>query len=332
MLQDLEKFAARSTLIELLPSKEFNLKQVMYRSTTLFISALGRAYNIRATSSFDIIEQLERKSEISENAKHSLMHAVATACKIRLKWYTKCQRQNDVVQNNTGTETAIKMLLDLATKENIISYFQTAYALQCDISKRFKLDKKYFYSNPKLFSSSLYYCLGEKQKFIALIQEYKNIDNEKKTRLFTFDDCMKEYQFIDSKFNSYHTFTSEQDSGNKSLLIKTEKEQHDNLLTAKYFKEFGIYLANIKKYDEALEYFKKEENILKNILDNRNSIKTLFSKPLPKKHCIIDIKTTTPEGPNWEKSTFPHFKKDTYGNNQLATFSNCKKRNRSLLN
>ena len=183
MIEDLEKFAARSTLFELLllSSKEFNLKQVMYRSTTLFISALGRACNVRATSSFDIIEQLEQKSEISENTKQRLMHAVATACELRLKWYMKCKRQNDVVQSNAGNETAFKMLLNCATKESIISYFQTAYALQCDISKRFQLDKKYFYSNPRLFSSSLYYGLGEKEKFIALTQEYKNINDEKKS-------------------------------------------------------------------------------------------------------------------------------------------------------
>ena len=322
MLKDLDKFAARSTLLELLPSKELNLKQVMYRSTTLFVSALGRAYNIQATSSFDIIEQLEAKGKIKENTKQRLMHAVAIACEIRLKWYMKCQRQSDVVQSNTNKNTAIQMLLNLVTKKNIISYFQTAYALQCDISKKFKLDKKYFYSNPTLFNSSLYYCLGEKQKFIALTQEYKNIDNEKKTRLFPFDDCMKE--FNDSKINSCHTFTFEQNSGNKSILIEAEKEQQDNLLTAEYFKEFGIYLWDINKYDEALEYFKKEENILTKILGNYHSIKEPYIDSFPNKPTLIETKlTTTVHVLNFEKSTIPYSKNDIYENNQLTKLSNC---------
>ena len=180
MLEDLKKFADRITLLELLPRKQFNLKQVMYISTTLFILALGRAYNIRATSSYDIIEKLEEIGEINENTKHRLMHAVAIACEMRLKWCMKCQCQNDVVQDNAGNDTAIKMLLNLATKENVISYFQTAYALQCDISKRFKLDKNNFYSNPILFKSTLYYCLEEKQKFISLCRNTKTWKMRKK--------------------------------------------------------------------------------------------------------------------------------------------------------
>ena len=323
MLEDLEKFAARSTL-ELLPSKEINLKQVIYRSTTLFLSALGRACNIRATSSFDIIEQLEEKSEISENAKHKLMYAVATACEIRLKWYMKCQRQNDVVESNAGNDTAIKMLLNLDTKENIISYFETAYALQCDISKRFKLDKRYFYSNPILFSSGLYYCLGEKQKFQAITEEYKNIDNKKKNRLFTFDDCMKEYQLADLKNTSYHKLTYEQDPGNKSLLIETETEQHNNLSTAEYFKEFGMYLIDINKYDEALEYFKREENILIKALNNCDNIKALFSESFLKKHCTINKKSrATLNAKNFKTSAVQYNKKNIHENKELANFSKC---------
>ena len=327
MLEYLEKFAVRGTVFELISSKKFNLKQVMHRSTTLFISALGRACNVPATSSFDIIEQLEQKSEISENTKQRLMHAVATAYEVRLKWYMTFQRQNDVVESNAGNETAFKLLLNFATKENIISYFQTAYALQCDISKRFQLDKKHFYSNPRLFSSSLYYGLGEKQKFIALTQEYKNINDQKKNRLFTFDDCMKEYQLTESKLNDYSKFTDKQDSEKKILFMETEKEQDDNLSAAEYFKEFGTYLVDKKKYDEALEYFKKEENILKEILNNSNRSKALFPKMFPKQHCKIDKKstrTTTVDRNNFEKSTLPYSNEKTYESNQLAKLSNCK--------
>ena len=61
ILEDLEKFSTRSTLPQIISSKEFNLKKVIYRSTTLFISALGRLYNVHASSSFEIIKHLAQR-------------------------------------------------------------------------------------------------------------------------------------------------------------------------------------------------------------------------------------------------------------------------------
>ena len=315
LLQDLENFAARNTLLELLQSKKFNLKRVMYRTTTLFISALGRAYNIQAISSFDIIEQLAEKNKISENAKHRLVYAVAIACELRLKWYMKCQRQNDVIKSDTGNDTAIKMLLQITSKDNIISYFRTAYALQCDISKRFKLDKKYFYSNPTLFSSSLYYGLGEKQKCIALTQDYREINENQKTRLFTFDDSMKQFHLNEKKIVS----RTQQISS-----IESEKLQSDITSIAEYFKNFGKYLLDINKYDEAIEYFQKEETILQKILNNLSSIETTLSESNFKEHQKIDKKSTTNVYTNsFQRSTGGYSKNNTYKNKQLLQLSNC---------
>jgi len=52
-----------------------NVKRIVYRSTTLFISALGRMYKIRALSSFEVITELCTKKHITEYAKHkACMH------------------------------------------------------------------------------------------------------------------------------------------------------------------------------------------------------------------------------------------------------------------
>ena len=277
ILQDLEKFAARNTLLELLSSKVFNLKQVVYRSTTLFLAALGRIFNIQSTSSFDIIQKLTEINTISKDAEHKMMFAVALACEIRLKWYLNCRRQNDTVKSTSNNDTAIGMLLTLTTKQNIVSYFETAYALQCDISNRFNLDKKFFYSNPKLFSSSLYYCLGEKQTFIALTLEYRDINDDKKQKLFTFDDCVEQCQYNKEKFYKNIISKNKKKLRNKPLKNEIEIVDSENLALTKYFKEFGIYLQHINKHDEALEYFKTENNILsemlKNCATNQKSIK-----------------------------------------------------------
>ena len=61
--KDLNEFAARKHLLELKINTSFNLKKVIYRSTTLFISALGRLNRIHASSCFDIVEELERKKK-----------------------------------------------------------------------------------------------------------------------------------------------------------------------------------------------------------------------------------------------------------------------------
>ena len=321
MKEDLKKFAAGTTLLELLPSKKFNLKQIMYRSTTLFISALGRAYNIRKTSSFDIIEKLAKKKKISENAKHRLMYAVAIACEMRLKWYMKCQRQNDVVESKVESNTAIKLLLNLTIKNNIFSYFQTAYALQCDVSKRFELGKKFFFLNPTLFCSSLYYCLEEKEKFTAFTQQYKDIDYNKKTKLLTFDDCIEEYLCVESKIDNYIS-THQQEIENQCLSIESENQQ-DKSSEAEYFKHYGSCLLDLKKFDKSLDYFKREENSLKKISNNCNKIKTSFSKSQPKKLRLIDKKPTTNfDTSSNERSTTPNRKEDTY-KDESNKLSNC---------
>ena len=321
MLEDLKKFAVGTTLLELLPSKHFNLKQIMYRSTTLFISALGRAYNIRKTSSFDIIEELAKEKKISENAKHRLMYAVAIACEMRLKWYMHRQRQEDVVKNEEESDTAIALLLNLTTKNNIFSYFQTAYALQCDVSKRFELGKKFFFLNPTLFCSSLYYCLEEKEKFTAFTQQYKDIDYNKKTKLLTFDDCIEEYLCVESKIDNYIS-THQQEIENQCLSIESENQQ-DKSSEAEYFKHYGSCLLDLKKFDKSLDYFKREENSLKKISNNCNKIKTSFSKSQPKKLRLIDKKPTTNfDTSSNERSTTPNRKEDTY-KDESNKLSNC---------
>ena len=325
MLEDLDKFAARSTILELLPKKEFNLKQVIFRSTTLFIAALGRVYNFRATSSFDIIEQLKKKQGFNEKAKHRLMYAVAIACEIRLKWYMKCQRQNDAVKSKSCS--AIKMLSDLTTKKTVVSYFQTAYELQCHISKTFDLDKKYFYSNPILFTSSLYYCLGEKQKFVAFTKEYINIYRDKKTRLFTFDDCMKQNHDNDKKVLNSETFTYQEVFENQPSFNENITSLNENFATAKHLKEFGTYLRIINQYDEALEYFKNEEKILLKIPNNCHSSQTAIPKIIKKINVTSKLKTILiANAKEFPQSTSEYKKKNLSEKSLDHKLSNCQHR------
>ena len=76
LIEDLDNFATRSNFLKH-TNKSFNIKKDLYRSTTIFISALGQVENIQASSCFDIIEALAKKKEIYDRLKPKLMYAVA---------------------------------------------------------------------------------------------------------------------------------------------------------------------------------------------------------------------------------------------------------------
>ena len=75
---DLESFATRFSLSTVLKANQhFNVKRVIYRSTTLFISALGRFYHIHASSCLATVVELRAKKLIDDFTKRKLMHATA---------------------------------------------------------------------------------------------------------------------------------------------------------------------------------------------------------------------------------------------------------------
>ena len=98
IVDDLENFTIASNVLKIKSSKLLNIKKLLDRSITLFKSALERIHNIRALSCFDIVEELTKKKLMSESCKHKLMFAIVLACEIRLKWYMKCRRQNNIIE------------------------------------------------------------------------------------------------------------------------------------------------------------------------------------------------------------------------------------------
>ena len=80
--EDLENFATRTTLFQIYMQQDINIKKVAYRSSTLFITAMGRIFNIDELSCFDVIEKLAEQNEISSYAKQQQMYAVAVATQV----------------------------------------------------------------------------------------------------------------------------------------------------------------------------------------------------------------------------------------------------------
>ena len=95
---DLNKFSTRLCLAKLHNNDTINIKQLIYRSSTLFIGAMGRFHRISANSCFDVINEMAVENKITQQTKHSLMFAVAIACETRLRVYMTERSQRDSIQ------------------------------------------------------------------------------------------------------------------------------------------------------------------------------------------------------------------------------------------
>ena len=65
IIEDLENFATRTMLFQTYMQQDINIKKVLYLSSTLFITALGRICNIHELLCFEVIEELAEQIEIS---------------------------------------------------------------------------------------------------------------------------------------------------------------------------------------------------------------------------------------------------------------------------
>ena len=242
VVNDLESFATRFSLAKFRSNQKFNMKRIVYRSTTIFISALGRICNIRASSCFDIISELHAKNFISDYAQHKLMYAVALACEIRLRWYMKVNKQCDNIDS-------AQELLQLVGKKSILNYFQIAYALQCDISKRLNLKRVYFYSSLTLLNLSLSYCF-EDQLYLGKFVNFQNQAKPAK-RLQDFDSCLKtlELQTVED--------------GDLNLKIKPNFQIFSKHGVWKYLNKIGEYFIKMECFDDAIECYQKSTQVIK---------------------------------------------------------------------
>ena len=254
LIEDLDNFATRSNFLKH-TSKSFNIKKDLYRSTTIFISALGQVKTIHASSYFDIIEGLAEKQIITDRFKSKLMFAVAVACELRLRRYMKQKRQDDEIKILKNHQDAVQELLGDLKVTDLISYFQIAYALQCSVSKQFDLKKVHFYSDPKLLNCRLYYSIGDFENFVQFAKEYKAIKYNPTSRFQSADEILAEL-----KKNTKDSFKAKNvSSWNYVYLLKK------NSLDIIY--KFGVELRKSKNNDDAKEIFE----VLIELIDSENN-------------------------------------------------------------
>ena len=244
LTDDLDNFATRSNFLKH-TSKSFNIKKDFYRSTTIFISALGQVENIHASSCFDIIEALAEKKVINDKLKSKLMYAVAIACELRLTRYMKQKRQDDEIKSLKSRQDAVEALLEHIKVADLITYFQIAYALQCNVSKQFDLKKVHFYSDPKLLNCKLYYCLGHFENFVQFAKENKATKYSPASRLQSADEILSQLEKETKLDRNQKNFTV----WNYDHILK------ESNLDIIY--NFGRELRNSKNNDDAKEIFEQ---------------------------------------------------------------------------
>ena len=130
---DLNIAEISKTFSNLATKKRFNIKRLIYRSSTLFVALLGQLHGINASTNFSIIEKLFDKKIISMQTKQKLSYIIALACEIRLKWYMRKERQTDLIDPEIDKQNPIDALIGMVGKRSLCCYFLITFALQKEV-------------------------------------------------------------------------------------------------------------------------------------------------------------------------------------------------------
>ena len=231
---DLDKFSTRFRLANLKSQQTINIKQLVYRSSTLFVAALASIHNIFESSCFDIIQAMANKKIISQTTKVKLSYAIAIACEMRLKVYMEKKSQCDDPVKLYETDDSIKKFLSIVGARNTINYFQIAYCLQLEVAKQLSFTKLHFYSDPQLINITLGITFG-----LDIFHTISKLSLKFTwtAKDFNFDDCIEK---LETKCYFTYDITKTDVHLNKLLIVT-----------------LADHLFNIEIFDEALELYQQ---------------------------------------------------------------------------
>ena len=250
--EDLEKFATRLRLINLKPTKPLNIKQLFYRTSTLFIAALGKIFSINSSSCFDIINELAEQRKITNNAKQKLSFAVAIACKIRLGIYMKEKSQTDYIQPCSDAVTIFDSILDVTDVDSIVCYFQTTYCLQLEVIRLLGIERNHFYSNVKMLNIAICYSLKLDHLMLALSEDIVKERVIWFAESIFFDDYKKHFE------NDCDSSVASSDSSDSNSITF---QRYENLCSIDKHSKIGLKFSLFDKSIQNLE--KRLSNVSK---------------------------------------------------------------------
>ena len=287
--QDLDNFSTRFRLSNMKSQHTINIKQLVYRSTTIFISALARKHNISANSCFDIIDEMANNKQITQNTADKLKLAIAIACEMRLRVYTdkksQCDNAIDLLQDG------IEKFLDIVGVACTIHYLQIAFCLQCEVAKQLNFTKLHFYTDPKSINFTIGLAFGRKDSPSFFEDSQKQSWHSSK---FDFDICLDQLESEmnlnsqdQKKINSFWQKIFQNLSNHFRQTRASSSKQTD--LNHLQIKSVANHLLSAKIFDEASEFYKQLLNIYESNPINTNCGYDVALANNPIGYCLIEL-------------------------------------------
>jgi len=303
---DCDKFAIRMSIANLKPNKKLNIKQMFYRTSTIFIAALGKICHTKSPSCFDIIDELAAQKRLSQKTSVKLLYAVAISCEIRLGIYMHEKSQRNYINPVKNAKTIFDSILHVVDVNSIVSYFQITYCLQREVIRLLKIKETHIYSNPTLLNIAICYALKQDKLMILLLKmldegsEYlkcffkvqsRQLDNNPNFFNET-SDYFGENSEISSKSSNrkaeinvkFITFDKclmglEQEIkyASKRRLSSALDSQLDSMALLKHLGSIANKLQR-DSYEDSLEFWKRYLEILQSLSKNENERQKLKEK------------------------------------------------------
>ena len=297
--EDLSNFCTRFRLAKLKSFDTINIKKLVYRSSTLFITALSTIHNISENSCFDIIQKMTDSSIISKRTSEKLSFAIAIACEMRLRVYMEKKSQCDNAFDLHEYDKDIKKFLNIVGAKNTINYFQIAYCLQCEVAKQLNFTKLHFYSDPQLINFTIGLVFKMKLQKSTISVNHLNIAWSLKD--FSFDSCFQQLETI----------------------VDYETKLSDARLDKDQILQLCEYLYNAKIFDEALEFYQQLLKILQTESIGHSTTQHTAGVDLQIGNCKKHLQDNCSKA-KYDKATNTFFKQSTnlHTKNFAKTISN----------
>ena len=267
--EDLTKFNLLKRIAITNASNFCDIKRLLYRTTTLFMSSLGRLAGIHKNSSFDIINCLLEKNIINKSTAHRLCYAVSIACETRLKVYMEKKGQDDFYGGRDYEfydRKTIDQLIDLIGEQSLADYLIIAYAWHKAI-KQNNVDSLYEANNKEYDVFHILWIFDLRERFEYEWENYFQTESLQPNEetffvLYTVGKMhVRNEKFVDALdiFKTFSKFTLPLNQSDHEIVLVVP------ILMADSLKETAHCLVRLNRSDEALAFISNAQVQLQNI-------------------------------------------------------------------
>ncbi|CAK8673143.1 unnamed protein product [Clavelina lepadiformis] len=260
--EDLTNFDAFNCLNALFADSKFNIKRLVYRTSTLFISALGRLNSIDDGSSFAIIDQLNNNNIIDDETAHLLSYAIAVSCQVRLKVYMEKESQDDYVGEeqlyDIFDNKVFANLMDTVGERSMVDYFAIVYNLQNVLKSIDDLNNLKF--NITLTPRDKFRMLRMLQLHDRIISEWESYSQEQPPNTSSQDELWIRYH-VARAYCIMHKYK-------ESLLMLKWLEERDiehHWLKGRRMRNKACCLYYLDRFQEALQFIGRVKSEVLNL-------------------------------------------------------------------